>query len=264
MQESSITDAGMIIDVRCWKTAAVFNFMSLYFCPKRKIRNNRRPSAQIPLLNCLHPCCRWGHLIIYHLWSCFDGRTRPHHQFCQCVTSLREFSMKRSELSSSNCCCMSRPYSRAQHGVLTPAASINAHTVCLRTINMLLARSSCFSSYTYKHWHCTTPVFPVGCQLNFGERRRFTEETEQKTSLTADQRGKSTQMSNFYAQTQRPLDSFFFSRSLPSTNVPIQEFDKEPNSGATSPSFQLRPSFSTPIAHNRASPIEITVRTGIC
>lgn len=151
MQESSITDAGMIIDVRCWKTAAVFNFMSLYFCPKRKIRNNRRPSAQIPLLNCLHPCCRWGHLIIYHLWSCFDGRTRPHHQFCQCVTSLREFSMKRSELSSSNCCCMSRPYSRAQHGVLTPAASINAHTVCLRTINMLLARSSCFSTDTAQH-----------------------------------------------------------------------------------------------------------------
>lgn len=32
---------------------------------------------------------------------------------------------------------------------------------------------------------------------------------KQITSLTADQRGKSTQMSNFYAQTQRPHDPIF-------------------------------------------------------
>lgn len=62
---------------------------------------------------------------------------------------------------------------------------------------------------------------------------------------------------------------FFFLRSLPSTNIaPIPEFDKEPSSGATSPSFQPRPRSQTPPgARPKRLPVDITVRaadSGVC
>lgn len=133
---------------------------------------------------------------------------------------------------------------------------IQYHKRCLRAVNMLLTYSSCSSSDNWLYWSWQHH-FPLDnwwwTRDNWflqGRRWGVIWKTWGETQNTIKKKKKNPNSKHISVENQDRCQTFtpklngrlFFFRSLPSTNiVPIPVFDKDPSSGATSPSFQLRP-----------------------